>query len=334
LAGYILRRLLSAVPVLVGVSILVFAFIHFIPGDPAVAMLGERATPESVARVRTSLGLDKPLWEQYGIYMGKVLRGDLGQSILRRDNISEQLKKRFPATVELALAALFIGTLFAIPAGVFSAVRRNSWFDNSTMLVSLIGVSMPIFWLGLMMQSVLSVALGWFPTGGRLTATLKFQPVTNFIGLDALMQGNWVVFLDWLRHLIMPAIALSTIPLAIIARMTRSAMLDVLGQDYVRTAWAKGLRQSTVVLKHALRNAMLPIITVAGLQIGRLLAGAILTETIFSWPGIGRWVYEAILARDYPIVQGVTLFIAALVVIVNLLVDISYAFLDPRIRLQ
>ena len=334
MAGYILRRLLSAVPVLLGVSILVFAFIHFIPGDPAIAMLGERATPESVARVRTSLGLDRPIWEQYGIYMGKVLRGDLGTSILRRDNISQELLKRFPATVELALAALLLAILLGIPAGVFSAVKRNSWFDNGTMLLSLVGVSMPIFWLGLMMQSLFSVALGWFPTGARLTATLKFQSTTNFVGLDSLLQGNWVVFLDWLRHLTMPAIALSTIPLAIIARMTRSAMLDVLGQDYVRTAWAKGLRWSTVVLKHALRNALLPVVTVAGLQIGRLLAGAILTETIFSWPGIGRWVYESILARDYPIVQGVTLFIAALVVIVNLAVDISYAFLDPRIRLQ
>lgn len=334
MAGYILRRLLSAVPVLLGVSILIFAFIHMIPGDPAIAMLGERATDENVARVRASLGLDKPLWEQYGIYMGKVLRGDLGQSILRRDKISVELMKRFPATVELTLAAMVLALLFGIPAGVFSAVKRNSWFDNGTMLVSLIGVSMPIFWLGLMMQSLFSVALHWLPTSARLTATIKFQSVTNFVGLDALLQGNMVVFVDWLRHLVMPAVALSTIPLAIVARMTRSSMLEVLGQDYVRTAWAKGLRWAAVVLKHALRNALLPVVTVAGLQIGRLLAGAILTETIFAWPGIGRWVYEAILARDYPIVQGVTLFVAALVVVVNLLVDISYAFLDPRIRLQ
>jgi peptide/nickel transport system permease protein len=202
------------------------------------------------------------------------------------------------------------------------------------MLLSLAGVSMPIFWLGLMMQTLFSVMLHWFPTSAQITATLEFKAITHFVLIDSIWQGNWVVLLDWLRHLVMPAVALSTIPLATIARMTRSSMLDVLGQDYVRTAWAKGLRFSTVVLKHALRNALLPIVTVAGLLIGTLLSGAVLTETIFSWPGIGRWVFEAIQARDYPIIQGVTLFVTALVVTVNLLVDISYAFLDPRIRLQ
>jgi peptide/nickel transport system permease protein len=334
LLGYIFRRVLSTIPVLLGVSILVFGFIHMIPGDPATAMLGERATAESIARVRTSLGLDQPLYQQYLIYMGKTLRGDLGTSILRGDSITGELLVRFPATLELAGAALLIAIIFGIPAGVFSAVNRNSLFDNGTMLFSLIGVSMPIFWLGLMMQELFGVVLHWFPTGARITATLAFQPITNFTGLDALLQGNQVVFIDWLRHLAMPAFALSTIPLAVIARMTRSSLLDVLSQDYVRTAWAKGLRSITVITKHALRNALLPIVTVAGIQVGRLLAGAILTETIFSWPGIGRWVYESIQARDYPIVQGVTLFITALVVAVNLLVDISYAVLDPRIRLE
>ena len=334
MVGYVFRRILSTVPVLLGVSILVFSFIHMIPGDPAQAMLGERATPESLARVRASLGLDKPIWEQYLIYMGKVLRGDLGTSILRQDPITEQLLIRFPATVELSVTAMLLALLFGIPAGVFSAVQRNSWFDNGTMLLSLAGVSMPIFWLGLMMQTLFSVILHWFPTSAQLTATLEFKSVTHFVLIDAIAQGNGVVLVDYLRHLIMPAAALSTIPLATIARMTRSSMLDVLGQDYVRTAWAKGLRFSTVVLKHALRNAMLPIVTVAGLLIGTLLSGAVLTETIFSWPGIGRWVFEAIQARDYPIIQGVTLFVTALVVFVNLLVDISYAFLDPRIRLQ
>jgi peptide/nickel transport system permease protein len=334
LIGYIIRRVLSAVPVLVGVSILVFSFIHLIPGDPAIAMLGERATPESLARVRASLGLDEPLWKQYMLYMSKVVRGDLGESILRRDSITQELLVRFPATVELSVAAMILGILFGIPAGIFSAVRRNSWFDNGTMLLSLVGVSMPIFWLGLMMQTLFSVMLHWFPTSAYITATLKYEPITHFVIIDSILQHNFVILFDWLRHLTMPAVALSTIPLAIIARITRSSMLDVLNQDYVRTAWAKGLNPIAVILKHALRNALLPVVTVAGLQVGRLLAGAILTETIFSWPGIGRWVYEAILARDYPIVQGVTLFITVLVVIVNLAVDISYAVLDPRIRLQ
>lgn len=334
MVGFVFRRVLSAVPVLLGVSILVFSFIHMIPGDPAQAMLGERATPESLARVRASLGLDKPLWEQYLIYMSKVLRGDLGTSILRQDSVTQELMIRFPATLELSLVAMLLALLFGIPAGVFSAVKRNSWFDNGTMLFSLAGVSMPIFWLGLMMQTLFSVILHWFPTSARLDATLEFKAITNFVLIDAVMQRNWVVLVDWLRHLVMPAFALSTIPLATIARMTRSSMLDVLGQDYVRTAWAKGLRFSTVVLKHALRNALLPVVTVGGVLLGRLLAGAILTETIFSWPGIGRWVYDSILARDYPIVQGVIMFVTTLIVLVNLLVDISYAFLDPRIRLQ
>lgn len=332
--GYLVRRTLSAIPVLLGVSILVFSFLHFIPGDPAIAMLGERATPENVARIRASLGLDKPLWEQYLIYMGKALQGDLGQSILRGYPITQEIVHRFPATIELAISAMLLALLFGIPAGVFSAVNRNSWFDNGTMLVSLIGVSMPIFWLGLMMQALFSVILRWLPTSARVSATLEFKTITYFVPIDALLQGNTVVLVDWFRHLIMPAIALSTIPLATIARMTRSAMLDVLNQDYVRTAWAKGLDPLAVILKHALRNAMLPVVTVAGLQISRLLGGAIVTEAIFSWPGIGHWVYESILARDYPIVQGVTLFITTLIVVINLLVDISYAFLDPRIRLK
>lgn len=334
MTGYLFRRILSALPVMLGISLLVFSFIHLIPGDPALAMLGERATEESIARVRANLGLDKPIGEQYLIYLGKVLRGDLGESILRGDPVTQELLLRFPATIELSIAAILLALLFGIPAGVFSAVKRNSLFDNGTMLLSLAGVSMPIFWLGLMMQTLFSVILHWFPTSARLTATLEFKNITNFVLIDALIQRNGLVLLDWLKHLVMPAFALSTIPLATIARMTRSSMLDVLGQDYVRTAWAKGLRFSTVVLKHALRNALLPIVTVGGLLVSRLIAGAILTETVFSWPGIGRWLFDSIGARDYPIVQGVTLFVTTLIVLVNLIVDISYAFLDPRIRLQ
>jgi peptide/nickel transport system permease protein len=331
---YLIRRLVAVVPTLLGVSIIVFSFIHLIPGDPALAILGERATDESIAQVRTALGLDKPLWQQYLIYIGNVLRGDLGRSILRAEPVTEQLLHRFPATVELSLAAMLVAVIVGLPAGIVSAVRHNSLVDVGSMLVSLMGVSMPIFWLGLMASYLFGVVLRWLPTGGRLDPASVFQAQTNFVLLDTLMTGNQSAFVDAVRHLILPAVVLGTIPMAIIARMTRSAMLEVLGLDYIRTARAKGLSNFNVVLNHALRNALLPVVTIVGLQIGTLLGGAILTETIFSWPGIGRWVYEAIQARDYPIVQGVTLFLAFIFVMINLLVDLSYALLDPRIRLQ
>ncbi len=331
MGAYAIKRFLTILPVLVGISLLVFGFIHLIPGDPAVAMLGEQATPERVAAVRAQLGLDEPLYKQYLIYLRKVAQGDLGLSILRGDPVLADLLHRFPATVELALSAILLALAIGIPVGIVSAVWRNSLFDGVSRLVALTGVSMPIFWLGLMLAWFFGVELGWLPTGFRLDTDVAVSPVTNFYVLDSLLTGNGQALSSTLRHLILPAVCLGTIPLAIIARMTRASLLEVLSQDYIRTAEAKGLPQRGVVLRHAMRNALLPILTVTGLQVGHLLAGAILTETIFSWPGIGLWVYEAIQARDYPIVQGATLFIATVFVLVNLCTDLLYATVDPRI---
>jgi peptide/nickel transport system permease protein len=330
--AYAVKRFLTIVPVLLGISLIVFSFIHLIPGDPAVAMLGERATPQRVAEVRAQLGLDRPLYIQYAIYAGKILRGDFGASILRGDPVLWDLLRRFPATVELATSAIFIAIAVGVPMGIISAVWRNSFFDGFSRLVALTGVSMPIFWLGLMLAWFFGVVLGWLPTGFRLGTDVRLVPVTNFYILDSLLTRNPAALASGLRHLILPAVALSTIPMAVIARMTRASLLEVLSQDYIRTAESKGLPQQSVILRHAMRNALLPVMTVTGLQVGRLLAGAILTETIFSWPGIGLWIYESIQARDYPIVQGATLFIATIFVMVNLITDVLYAAVDPRIK--
>jgi peptide/nickel transport system permease protein len=329
---YAVRRAFTVIPVLLGVSILVFSFVHMIPGDPALTMLGERATPEKVAEVRKRLGLDQPLWHQYGIYMGRVLQGDLGVSIVRAEPVTRDLLRRFPATVELATSAIVLALLFGIPIGVVSAVWRNSWMDSFSRVWALVGVSMPIFWLGVMLAWFFGVQLKWLPTGFRLDSATDYRPWSNFVILDAALNGSWDVMKDAARHLVLPAIALATIPLAVIARMTRASMLEVLSREYIRTAEAKGLPGPVVVLHHALRNALLPVMTVVGLQVGRLLAGAILTETIFSWPGIGLWVYDAIESRDYAIVQGASLFIAVIFVTVNLVTDLLYAVADPRIK--
>jgi peptide/nickel transport system permease protein len=331
---YAIRRSLTIVPVLLGVSLLVFSFIHLIPGDPALTMLGERATPEKVAEVRARLGLDRPIWQQYVLYIGKALRGDLGVSIIRGDPVASDLLRRFPATVELATASMVVAIALGIPIGVASAVWRNSLLDSLARLGALTGVSMPIFWLGLVLAWFFGVQLRVLPTGFRLSSGTAFVPWTNFVILDAILQGDWPTLADAVRHLILPALALATIPLAVIARMTRASMLEVLSREYIRTAEAKGLSRRVVILRHALRNALLPVLTVVGLQVGRLLAGAILTETIFSWPGIGLWVYESIESRDYAIVQGVSLFIAVIVVGVNLLTDVLYAAVDPRIKYE
>ena len=331
---YAIRRSLTLVPVLLGVSVLVFSFIHLIPGDPALTMLGERATPEKVAEVRTRLGLDRPIWQQYLLYVGNALHGDLGVSIVRGDPVASDLLRRFPATVELAVAAITVAIALGIPIGVASAVWRNSLLDSLARLGALTGVSMPIFWLGLVLAWFFGVQLRILPTGFRLASGTTFVPWTNFVVIDALLQRDWAALGDALRHLILPAVALATIPLAVIARMTRASMLEVLSREYIRTAEAKGLSRRVVILRHALRNALLPVLTVIGLQIGRLLAGAILTETIFSWPGIGLWVYESIESRDYAIVQGVSLFIAVIVVGVNLITDVLYAAVDPRIKYE
>ena len=332
MTGYAIRRGLTVIPVLVGVSLLVFSFVHLIPGDPALTMLGERATPEKVTEVRARLGLDRPLWEQYLLYVRKVVHGDLGVSIVRGDPVATDLWRRFPATVELAGAAMILATVIGVPLGVVCAVRRNSLIDSLARVGALTGVSMPIFWLGLVLAWIFGVQLGLLPTGFRLDSESTFKPVTNFVILDALVQRQWAVLADALRHLILPAVALATIPLAVITRMTRASLLEELTRDYIRTARAKGLSGMAVIVRHGLGNALLPLLTVIGLQTGRLLAGAILTETIFSWPGIGLWVYESIESRDYAIVQGATLFIAVIVVVVNLATDLLYAVADPRIK--
>jgi peptide/nickel transport system permease protein len=329
---YAIRRSLTVIPVLLGVSILVFSFVHLIPGDPAVTMLGERATPEKVADVRARLGLDRPIVEQYLLYLGKVVRGDLGVSIVRGDPVMTDILRRFPATVELAVAAIVLAVLIGVPIGIVSAVWRKSFVDSLARVFALTGVSMPIFWLGVMLAWVFAVELRLLPTGARLDSVADYEPLTHFVLLDAVLQRNWAMIPDALRHLVLPAVALATIPLAVIARMMRASMLEVLSRDFIRTADAKGLSRAVVVLRHGLRNALLPVLTVVGLQVGSLLAGAILTETIFSWPGIGRWVYESIESRDYPIVQGASLFIGVIVVMVNLFTDLLYAAVDPRIK--
>lgn len=348
MSRYIIRRIFSVIPTLIGVTFVIFMFQRLIPGDPAVAMLGEHATEESIERIREQFGLNRPLFldrealaendiggffdSQYLRYMQRLFALDMGESIHRRIPVTETLALRFPATIELSLLAMFIAVIVGIPVGIVSAAKRNSLIDSVSMVGSLIGVSMPIFWLGLMEIMFFAVFLQWLPAGGRISTNIDITPITHLYLIDSLLTGNIEGFKDVLSHIIMPAVALATIPMGIIARMTRSSMLDVLQEDYVRTAKAKGLGRGLVLFRHALKNAALPVITIIGLQMGTLLAGAVLTETIFSWPGIGRWVYDAILGRDYPIVQGGTLVIALVFVGVNFLVDIMYALLDPRIR--
>jgi len=344
---------------LLGVTILVFLFIHLIPGDPAIVMLGEHAAVENVERIREQLGLNKSLFlnlnavalvfrgeisvgegfkgffdSQYFGFLGRLLQGDLGKSVHEHTPIADLLKLKFPATVELSLLAMVFALTVGIPAGIISATRRNSVFDNMSMIGALVGVSMPIFWLGLMLIYFFGVKLGLMPTYGRFPVDLSLKTVTGLNILDSIIAGNSQALGLALKHLAMPSIALGTIPMAIIARMTRSAMLEVLQQDYIRTAYAKGLRERTVIIRHALKNAFLPVITVIGLQVGGLLAGAVLTETVFSWPGMGKWVYDAILARDYPVVQVAVLVITLVVAVVNLAVDVSYTYLDPKIRYE
>ncbi|GAA6756063.1 peptide ABC transporter permease [Thermus sp. 2.9] len=332
--SYIVRRLLGLVPVLFGITLLVFLFLQLIPGDPAQAILGERGTPEQLAALREKLGLNRPLYVQYLTFVRNVLTGDLGTSAVSTIPVAEELKRRWPATFELALAATLVAVVLGIPVGILAAVRKNSLLDTLSMSLSLVGVSMPVFWLGLLLVYLFAVNLHWLPTGGRLSTDLAvdFRPITGFLLLDGLLALKPGVFLDALRHLVLPALTLGTIPLAILTRITRSAMLEVLSQDYVRTARAKGLAERQVILKHALKNAFLPVVTIIGLQFGTLLGGAILTETIFSWPGIGSYIYEGILNRDYPVVQAGVLVVATAFVLVNLLVDLSYALLDPRIQ--
>lgn len=329
---HILYRLLTTIPTLLGISFLVFLTLRATPGDPARIMLGERASEQALAELRRELGLDKPWYIQYGRFLKGVLQGDLGRSIKTREKIVVEIKNRFPATIELALASMVFATTLGLLAGIVSSTRRYSFLDYGTMIGALMGVSMPIFWLGLLLILVFSVNLGWFPVSGRLNPQLSLQTITHFYILDSLLTGNWAAFKDALWHLVLPAIALGTIPLSIIARMTRSSMLEVLQQEFIRTAYAKGLSERWVIYKHALHNALIPIITVTGLQLGFLLGGAILTETIFAWPGVGRWLVLAVQARDFPAVQGGALLLATTFVLINLLVDLLYRYVDPRIK--
>lgn len=329
---YITKRLLMLIPVLLGVSILSFLLIHLAPGDPARTMAGEHASPQTINAIREKYGLDKPITTQYWIWLKRVLRGDMGRSIVSNEYVTREILDRFPNTVELTLFSMMIAIIVGSFAGIISASKQYSALDYTTMGVALFGVSMPVFWLGIMLMMVFGVFLRWLPIGGRINTLIPFQRITGLYLLDSLIKGNFAAFVSALRYLILPSIALATIPMATIARVTRSSMLEVLRQDYIRTERAKGLSERTVIYKHAVKNAMLPVITVIGLNFGLLLAGAILTETVFSWPGMGRYVVKAIGMRDYPAVQGCVLFFALMFVVVNLITDILYIFIDPRIK--
>ncbi|HYH91943.1 MAG TPA: ABC transporter permease [Candidatus Saccharimonadales bacterium] len=358
MARFIVRRLLSSIPVLIGILFLVFVLVRVIPGDPCTAAYGEKATPELCAQFAIRFGLDKPIWEQFIIYVGALIQGDLGTSIKFGRPVSELLLERLPVTVELTAVALVFATVLGVTLGLLSATRRNSPVDVGTMAVANLGVSTPVFVLGLILAFVFAVLLKdtpfALPPSGRLSAGLSVAPLAEVWGLESLtglprtildffsnmylfntlVTLQWELFADVSRHLILPAIAVGTIPLAIVARMTRSSLLEVLGLDYVRTARAKGLKERSVVVRHGMRNALLPVVTVIGLSLGAFLSGAILTETIFNLTGMGKTLFEAISGRDYVVVQGVTIVVAVAYLVVNLVVDVSYAYLDPRIRLS
>jgi len=327
-----MHRVVALLPILLGVSAISFLIIHLLPADPAVAYLGEHATPEAIVRVRHEFGLDRPLPVQYGVYLWNVVRGDFGDSLDSHRPVLVEFTPRFPATVELALGAITIALFVGIPVGLMSASRPNSILDRLGMALALTGVSLPVFWLGLMLVYIFSVYFHVLPTSGQIGIDFSLVPITHIDILDALLGRNWPAARDAVRHLILPSITLSTYSMAIIARMTRASMLDALHQDYIRTARAKGLAAWVVVVVHGLRNALLPVVTVIGLQVGALFSGAILTETIFSWPGVGRYMYDSILFRDYPVILAGILLFSLAFMLVNLFVDVLYAFLDPRIR--
>ena len=331
--GFLLRRAGLVVPTFFGITLLVFSLIHLIPGNAVEALSGERGMdPQRYARLLREFGLDQPLYVQYLAYLGKLLKGDLGFSMITHEPVVREFLTLFPATLELSFCAMLLALIVGLPAGILAALRRNTFLDYSVMGVSLTGYSMPIFWWALLLILLFSVTLGWTPVSGRIDILFDLPPVTGFMLIDSLLSGEQGAFTSALSHLILPTIALGTIPLAVIARMTRSAMLEVLREDYVRTARAKGLSRLRVIGIHALRNALIPVVTVIGLQVGTLLAGAILTETIFSWPGIGKWLVEAIHRRDYPVVQGGILLSASIIIVVNLVVDVLYGVINPRIR--
>src|SRR5919204_2219495 len=330
---FVVRRLLLLVPILLGLSILVFVWIRNLPGGPATALLGERATPQAVAAIRHQYGLDKPVYVQYGKYLKQLVTFNFGNSSVSRQPVTTEFKQRFPATVELSIAAGLFALVLGIPLGFVAAKRYQGVVDHTSLVTSLIGVSIPIFFLAIILKYIFAVKLGLLPTVGRISVLIDIPHPTNFYTVDALWAGDIGAFWDVLKHLMLPAIALGSIPLAIIARITRAAVLDVQNEDYVRTARAKGLPPRVVDVRHIFRNAMLPIATIIGLQTGLLLSGAVLTETVFAIPGLGSWLANAIAYRDYPVLQGGILFLAIVFVLVNLVVDLSYAVINPRIRL-
>ena len=330
---FILGKLAYLIPTFFGITIVAFGFVRILPGDPVLLLAGERGlTPERYKQLLTQLGFDRPIWEQYFDYVIRLFHGDLGVSLVTKKPVLGEFLALFPATVELGVCAILLATLVGIPLGIFAAIRRGTWFDQISMGAALVGYSMPIFWWGLLLIIFFSGFLGWTPVSGRISLMFYFDRVTGFMLIDSLLSGQAGAFRSALSHLILPTIVLATIPMAVIARQSRSAMLEVLGEDYVRTARAKGLSPFRVVAIHALRNALIPVITTIGLQVGTLMAGAILTETIFSWPGIGKSMVDSISRRDYPAVQGGLLLIAGIVMIVNLSVDLLYGLINPRIR--
>lgn len=331
---FIARRLVLLVPILLGLSLLLFLWLRALPGGPAEALLGERATPESVARIEKLYGLDRPLPEQYLSFLKRAVVLDFGSSVRTNEPVAEELKRRFPATIELAVGAMIFATGLGIPLGYYAARRHGTWVDNTSVVGSLLGIAIPVFFLAFLLKYVFAVQLGWLPTSGRQDPRLDTEYPTGFYVLDGILTGNWPAAWDAAQHLILPAIALGTIPLAIIVRITRASVLDVVNEDYVRTGEAKGLLKRTVDRRYVLRNAMLPVTTIIGLQLGLLLSGAVLTETVFAFPGVGGFLYSSIFVRDYSVIVGFTLVIAIIFSIVNLIVDIAYGFIDPRVRVQ
>ena len=329
---YISKRIIMLIPVLLGASILAFLLIHLAPGDPARTMAGEHANEQTLERIRQKYGLDKPLVVQYWIWLKQVIRGDFGRSIASNEHVTKEIMDRFPNTMELTAFAMIISVVLGTFAGIISASKQYSALDYTTMGVALFGVSMPVFWLGIVLLMIFGVFLRWLPIGGRINVLIPFNRITGFYILDSFISLNFRALWSVIKHLILPSVTLATIPMATIARVTRSSMLEVLRQDFIRTERAKGLSERLVIYKHAVRNAMIPVITVISLNVGLLLAGALLTETVFSWPGIGRYVVNAVRLRDYPVVQGCVIFFASIFVVVNLLADILYVYIDPRIK--
>jgi len=331
---FVLRRLLLLVPILLGLSFLLFIWVRALPGGPATALLGERATPERIAQVNRLYGFDQPVLQQYIKYLGRIVRFDFGQSVTLRKDVTDEMLRRFPATVELSAAAMVFAVGLGIPLGFAAAKRERTWVDNTSMVASLVGVSIPVFFLAQILKYFFAQKLSWFPTIGRLAPARRFEHHTNFNLIDSVINGDFGAFTDTVKHLVLPGIALGTIPLAIIARITRASVMEVLDEDYVRTARAKGMSRSVIDRRHVLRNAMLPIVTVVGLQTGLLLSGAVLTEKVFAWGGLGELISGAVLDKDYPVIQGGVLFLAVVFVLVNLIVDMLYAVIDPRIRVS